>query len=144
MSGSVAPERDPVTGQHVVLTKPFAASDGFRFRGKGIAGTAIAGAVTNIDYTLPAERWLNGAELILKNHVIGDKVDFQVVHPDGVTVLDNFGEDWYVSEDQAQSPVILSYPAKIPQGIIIRVKYTSTGQANVIVKCNLLLHWKAV
>jgi hypothetical protein len=129
---------------------PFASSAGFRFRGHGMAGTATKNTTSNIDFKILEERYLNGCMLILKNHVFGDKLKFQVVDVDNIvgygagTVLDEFGTDWYVSEDsQDQGMITIPYPAKIIAGLYIRIVYISVGTENdVQLKCNLFLHKK--
>lgn len=122
-------------------------SDKVRFRGVGFAFTAIAGATTDGEYKLTANRIIDGTQIICKNHVHGDKVTFQVVDKDNIlgygagTVLDDFGVDWYLAEDQMdQKPIRLSYSAEIFSGLYIRVKYTSVGGTNVEVKVNIFMH----
>lgn len=130
--------------------RAFANSDGFRFRGKGISGTATKNTTSNIDYKLTEERYINGCNLILKNHAFGDSVKFQVIDIDNVigygnnVVLDEFGTDWYIAEDaQNQGVILLPYPAKILANLYIRIVYNSVGiLLNVSVKCNLFLHKK--
>lgn len=145
--------------------KPFSDTDGHKFRGKGFSGTATSGTTTNIQYKLTEERLLNGLELLIKNHVTGDKVHFEVVDvdyayagifypatyngtawsiaaPTGV-VLDRFAEDWNLSEDvKRQGPYLLSYPARIYANLYLRVVYVSTGEQNVDVRVNAFLHKK--
>jgi hypothetical protein len=146
--------------------KPFADTDGFYFRGIGQKWSAAAGVSTNCDYKILEERYVNGINLILKNHVYGDSVKFQVVDkeflfagvlypatytggipwstavPTGV-VLNEFGSSWYVSEDtQAQGFLILPYPAKLLANFYIRIVYTSTAANAVDVCANLFLHKK--
>ena len=122
-------------------------ADKVKFRGKGISGTAIAGATTNIDYKLTEARLLDGVKMILKDQAFGDSVKFQVVDVDNVLgygaglVLDEFGTDWYVSADtQDQGAINLPYSAEVIAGLYIRIVYNSIGGTNVSVKANLWLH----
>jgi hypothetical protein len=122
-------------------------SDKVRFRGVGYAFTATAGATTNGDYKLTANRIIDGTQIIVKNHVHGDKVTFQVVDVDNMlgygagVVLDDFGVDWYLAEDQMdQQPIRMFYSAEVFSGLYIRVKYVSVGATNVEVKVNLFMH----
>ena len=142
------PDRDS-SGIEIIRIAPFASSDGFRFRGKGIKDTAIAGQITNIDYKITEERWINGVNMILENHVIDDSVSFEIVDIDNIfglgenTVLDRFAESWRVCTDESdQHSILIPYPARIIAGLYIRIVYTSTGSTNVIVRCNLFLHKK--
>lgn len=129
---------------------PFSDSDGFRFRGKGISGTATKTASTNIDHKITEERYINGINVILKDQSFGDSLKFQIVDVDNIVgygagvVLDEFGTDWYVSDDtQTQGQIILPYPAKVISGLWIRIIYKSIGTTNdVSVLCNLFLHKK--
>lgn len=128
---------------------PFSDADGFRARFKGYEGTASAGQTTDIDFLISGERNINGVCLILTNHADGDNVDFKIVDKDGImstagTVLDTFGENWYVDDTiKSQAQTILPYRAKILAGLYVRVTYRSVGNTNVKVKANLYLHWKA-
>lgn len=122
-------------------------ADKVKFRGKGIAGTAIAGTTTNIDYKLTEARLLDGVKMILKDQAFGDSVKFQVVDVDNIlgygagTVLDEFGNSWYVSADtQDQGAINLPYSAEISANLYIRIVYNSTGATNVSVQANLWLH----
>lgn len=153
-------------GIPLTKSRAFANSDGFRFRGKGIKSVCNAGISTNIDYKLTEERWINGVDLIVKNHILGDSVKFQVVDkeyvyagilypstysggvawnivaPNGV-LLDEFGSDWFLADDtQKQQQVLIPYPAKILPNLYIRLVYTSTGVNNVDLYINLFLHKK--
>lgn len=136
-------------GKNNQIFKPsgFNNSGGFRFRGTGIAGTATKDTTTNIDYELTEARYINGVELLLKDHVFGDSVKFQVVDVDGTyypagTVLDEFGTDWYVDPDLCkQGTIRIEYPASIVTGLYIRIIYDSVGTVNdVDLKANLFLH----
>ena len=138
--------------QDVVITKdkPFKDAGGFRLRIKGVAGTAAKNSTSSIDYLVPEERFINGVSLLLKNHVWGDHVKFQVVDKDNVMgygaglVLDTFGDQWYVNDEkQDQDDVTAEYPARIPAGLYIRLVYTSVGTVyDVQVKMNMWLHKK--
>ena len=136
-------------GYPVYRARAFNATDGFNFRGKGISGTATAGTTTDIDYKLTEERYINGCQLILNSHALGDTVTFQVVDKDNVlgygagVVLQEFGTTWQVSEDERNQGVFkVEYPAKILANLYVRIKYTSQGLTNVNVACNLFLHKK--
>jgi hypothetical protein len=130
------------SGPDLQTLKPFADADGFRARFKGVAGTMNYGTTTNLDYTLSEERYIDGVEILQNNAAVGDSVKFQVVHPT-YGVLDEFGDSWYINASAGfQSPVILSYPAKIPAGLTIRVVYNSVGNTNVWLGANLRLHKK--
>jgi hypothetical protein len=125
-----------------VQLKPFATADGFRARFTGFSGTADYGTTTALDYTLSAERWIDGVELLVSGAAQGDYVNFQVVHPQA-GVLDTFGATWYVDHERCkQTVVVLSYPARLVAGLIIRVSYVSVGTADVWVAANLRLHEK--
>lgn len=140
------------TGVIFRYNAPFSSSAGFRFRGHGVSGTGTKNTTSNTDYLVTEERYINGCNVICKNHVFGDYVKFQIVDVDNIigyganTVLDEFGSEWYLSEDkQDQGLVLLQYPAKIVAGLYIRVVYVSTGTTNdVMLRCNLFLHKKAV
>ena len=145
---SFIPEKDS-KGNIITRLAPFCVTEYFHFRGTGISGTATAGTTTNIDYQMPEERYINGIRLVLNGQVFGDSVNFEVVDVDNIiglgagVVLDQFGKDWYVNPDMAcQGDIIIDYPAKVVQGLYIRMAYQSTGSNDVGVKANLYLHKK--
>lgn len=122
-------------------------ADKVKFRGKGISFTANAGTETKHDYKLTEARLIDGTRLILKDHVFGDYVKFQVVDVDNIlgyganTVLDEFADTWYVAADkQDQGETRLPYSAEVIANLYIRIVYQSTGATNVSVQCNLFAH----
>lgn len=136
-------------GYSILRQAAFTDTEGMRFRGTGITGTATAGATTNIDYALPEDRYINGMEMFLTNHVDGDNITFQVVDVNNIlglgagAVLDEFATNWYVAADESrQGHYLLSYPALLYQGLYVRIRYTSVGGTNVTVRANLFLHKK--
>jgi hypothetical protein len=68
---------------------------------------------------------------------------WSAVAPDGI-MLDEFGGTWYVDDTVSTQPdVIVPYPARIRPGMTIKMIYNSTGDYDVLFKCNFFLHWKA-
>ena len=128
------------------------------------------GKQSSIEWKLDEERFINGTHIMLKGHTFSDfydieivdkdfifagslypekydndgvMLDWSVVSPDGV-VLDGFIKDWYVVEDmQGQKPIKLEYPARLLEGMYIRLKYTAHGSENIQVKLNGFLHMKS-
>ena len=140
--------------------QPFADASGFRARFEGSKGTATKAVdantpkLTNIDFKILEERYMNGIHLILKNHKIEDDFNLQIVDKDGVGVTENwytqaefdamgniyvadqFGTNWNVNEDvQTQHPVILNYPAKLKVGLYVRIAYTANGTVDDVMVC---------
>lgn len=136
-------------GASIVKVQSFANADGFSFKGKGTSGTATAGTTSDIDYKFTEELYTNGADLILNNNVIGDKITIEIIDIDGVyypanTVLSTYVKDWYISPaSNYVSETRIEYPSKIAKDLYFRVKYTSTGGTDVIVYINLFLHKKS-
>ncbi len=160
-------------GHSVVRLSPFSSSGGFRARFKGFSGTAIKAdtegveKITNIDFQITEERYINGVRIMLKNHSYGDCVDLIVVDkdylyagilypseyqpgvpwsavaPNGVE-LDKFGDQWYVDDTLCTQPdVTTPYPARILSGLYIRVAYKAIGISNdILVQVNAYLHKK--
>ena len=130
--------------------RAFASADNMRFRGTGVSATCTKTTTTNVDYQITENRYINGLEFIVKDHVHGDSAHFQVVDVDNLlgygagTILDQFGTSWYLAEDVSrQGPYILPYPALINAGFYLRVAYTSVGTVNnVDLKINYFLHKK--
>lgn len=114
----------------------------------GIAGTAVAGQVTDIDYQMPNDRIIIGGHFIAKNHVFGDTVTLQVVDKDNILgyganlVLREFATNWGLSDDtQFQHGLEqIGIPAKVLQNLYLRFKYTSTGNANVSLVFNIYMY----
>ena len=147
---SANPTYTDTNGVPLTRSRAFANADNLKFRGTGVSGTATKNTTTSIDYKLTENRFVNGVQFILKNHVFGDSAQFQVVDVDNIlgygagTVLDEFGTSWYFAEDvQTQGPFIIPYPALVNSGLYIRIVYNSTGTVNdVDVRLNLFLHKK--
>ena len=122
-------------------------ADKVRFRGKGTSGTAAAGATTSIDLHLTEERLLEGGQIILQGHVLGDHIAFEVVDVDNIlgygagVVLDQYATNWYVDPStNGQYVIRLEYVAFLLAGLYLRLKYTSTGAAAVSVYVNYFTH----
>lgn len=114
------------------------------FKGFGFSGTATAGQVTNIDYQIAETRLVYGGQLILSSHVHGDKASFQVVDKDNIlgygagAILGEYIKDWNMAADvSGQYPLLIDYPTEIMTGLYFRIKYTSTGGADVSVGINV-------
>lgn len=128
----------------------FPINDGYCVRYKGVnLGTATAGQTTYLSTRINAERYSNGVQILLKNHVFGDCLDLEIVDVDNILgygnniVLDRFGDEWYVDPSTSlQSGTIVSYPGRISAGLYIRVTYYSVGTVDVQVLMNMLLHAK--
>lgn len=108
-------------------------STNLNFRGTGILFTAAANSTTTSDYQMPEDRMITGAQMICESSTFGDYVVCQVVDKDGLyypagTVLSQFLSNWYVCTDSQRSEVTqIPYPAKILQGLYVRIMYTSTA-----------------
>jgi hypothetical protein len=129
----------------------FADATNFRFRGMAMDGIATKTTTTNIDFKLTEERYLNGGQMIVQNHVIGDYVKFQVIDKDNIlgygtnVILDEFISKWYLRDSNSQPEILLPYPARIIANLYIRIVYVSIGTVNdVNFYCNLYLHKKSV
>ena len=114
-----------------------------KFNGQGAIGTVPAGTTADIDLLVTADHLLTGGVVISSGAAFGDKATLQVVDVGGTyasagTVLNQFVTNWYVSE----APLVLEvdYPAKILAGLTLRLKFTSTGGAEVKAAANYMLH----
>lgn len=134
-------------GRPIFTGSPFSDAGGFRFRGASFKGTIAANSTQNVDYKIEQERWINGGRALIDNIGEDDKITFQVVDKDNIfgygneVVLDEFISNYYIPTD-GNLEVRLSYPAKVPAGLYLRLKYTSTHENGCTLKCNLYLHWK--
>lgn len=150
-------------GVRMQRMKPLANTDGLLFRGKGVTGTALKAVmsediepvliptVTNIEYQVPEERYINGTRLMLQNQHFDDFANLEIWDHDGVLglgpipfSLNNFAETWnFVSDQEDQGLFVLPYPAKLTAGLYVRLVYTAHGVDNdVKIKINYILHKK--
>ena len=137
-------------GTKLIRTKPLANTDNLLFRATGFTGTATKNTTSNIDYQIPEQRFITGAAFMCKNHVWGDKACLQVVDVDNLLgfgaglVLNEFVKDWYMIEDQqSQGLVQTPYPAKLIQGLYLRIAYSSVGtESDVQCAFNWFFHKK--
>ena len=109
------------------------------------------------DFTIPYIKWISGIQLILDKQELGDKVWFQIIGnvqhgtygllPD--TVLEEFGEGWFVDPDNRAQQILIpdnvqselnpnnesntidTYGSYVIKNTLrIRVKYQSVGSIN--------------
>lgn len=85
------------------------------------------GETKNIDIIFSDDILLTGACFILTNSSSDDEIQIQIVHPNGITVLNQF-IDWYAKDLDKDLP----YPAKIPAGLIVRFVYKNTSEINSV------------
>lgn len=123
-------------------------SENSRFNLFGFQGTATAGTTTEILASLPQERWIEGAELVLYNQDAADRVTFQIVAaadnpfslPEG-TLLGEYGSDMCVAAGTArQGQQSVSYMALTYPWMVFKIIYTSAGSTDVVVGANLRTH----
>lgn len=135
-----------------IQTSPFSGNYGYYFRGMGVSGEALSGGdgITNIDYQVAQERWINGCHLIVAGAHAEDTLKFQIVDVNNVmgygagVVLNTFADNWQlVTDKQDQGVFKIEYPARILAGLYIRIRYHNTGAESVKAKCNLFLHEKS-
>ena len=133
------PDRSP-DGTIITRNPAFADKEGFRVRAQGFQGVAVAGTTTDIVFTMPEDRHLNGTQMLLKNQHENDTIDFYVALPNG-TIVENFGLNWNVDDTVSdQGSIVHPYKAYLPAGFKIVLRYKSQGTTDVKVKCNLYLH----
>lgn len=114
-----------------------------RARLKGIFnGTITAGTSKNFDFQMSNLPWsgqnkltfFDGFQYYAKNAAVGDHATFQVVDVDGLvypagTVLDEFGDEWYISPDTMTT--LRLFRSNMIAGFYIRLVYQSTGGTDV-------------
>ncbi len=124
---------------NITQQSAFQYADGKRARfGGKIKFTIAAGETAYQEFTLTEDRLITGGQYKAIGANFGDKIDFEVMHPLGIS-LDKFIENWYVHD--CQNPTFLEvYPAHIPAGLKIRITYYNTGANSVQFFSNFLLH----
>jgi hypothetical protein len=96
-----------------------------------------ANTLTNCDIPLPATMVLRGAQLFSSNAMIGDWFSLQVIDKDDVTgqggtpdvptILGTYLISWYVMPGVVNAVEDVSISQQLPQGVYVRVVYTSVG-----------------
>ena len=103
---------------------------------EGFSFTATAGQVTQFDYKITQDFYLNEGEIELQNHAFADKIVKEIVDVDGLiapagTVLRSYIKN-YPLRVSGPTPFKTDKKTAINlNGFYIRVKYTSTGGTNV-------------
>lgn len=122
-------------------------ADRASLRIQGIGGSAYALQVTNIDWKLPEDRWITGGLMMINQCTWGDTFDIEIVDLDGVvttagTVLATHVKDFRVNPGQNyQGEFHSQYPALIPAGVYIRIKYDNTSSLlTTKIGLNLITH----
>jgi hypothetical protein len=109
--------------------------------------TVTAGQTVDLDYTMAAERYVSGGEIIYSGAKKGDYVKASVMDPNGVIpapyraalcenhplVNEYINGEWIVPNNTGQdfrSKIIDTYPlnAKITPGLVLRVSYTASAE----------------
>lgn len=118
----------------------------YKFLGDSVAGTAVKNTTTEIDYQMPSSYMIYGAELVYENAVDGDYIEFQVVDKDNVLglganfVVNEWVLKWFVPWHENRWRVSSETAGTVPQGLYLRLKYTSVGTENdVPVKINFFM-----
>lgn len=128
---NVIPDKD-AEGRIVQRSGGVPSDSETRVRFIGTHDFTIAGNQTvTSDWTVPQQQFqgvdattiISGVEFKTVGGCDGDKVSFQVVHPQA-GVMDEFGTDYFVFKDTKMT--MKEHRAKIPAGLIIRVIYKST------------------
>lgn len=150
----------------ITLSDPFPLNEGdWSFRGLGgsasINGSGTNGGVTNVDTLISETRYVDAAEVWLGlTTLYGVDVDFIVVDKDGVGVtlgwydqatfdamgnyyeVEQFGYTWQVCPTMRNNPKP-GYPAVIPGGLYIRMRFTNPNVSGTTAYFNYYLHKKA-
>lgn len=114
----------------------------------GYRGIASVNTVTNLDWEFEEERWLSGGVLLAKGTNWGDKLSIQLIDKNNVlgygsnVVLGEHVTDFYmITDSEFQLKLEAPYIALIPEGVFIRIKYTSTSLVDPVeVAFNLITH----
>lgn len=118
------------------------------FKGNGVKATATKNTTTNVDLKV-AENYIyvNGAEFIQANAVIGDYVECQVIDIDNVlgygadTVLTQYISKWYLDPSTTRFCLESPYAGNVPNGCYMRMIYHSVGTVNDVDICvNYFFH----
>lgn len=128
------------------VLKPFADKSGLFFMPDAMDCTftkSLDGSYkeSTCDYSLPFAAKLDGIKLILNNHSWGDFGYMTVRHPVGDVEVGKFGNKiFFNNENQDQNWIEAAYDAEIPQGLKIRVHYSTKSLVDVKALINLRLH----
>ena len=124
---------------------------------QGIQGSIPAGTTANIDLKITDDHLITGVQMSANNANFGDSVSLQVVDKDEMLeaiygsaitaeypnypILRQFATNWRINSDtQVKLDKDKLYPAKIIDGLYLRVVYTSTGSTDVDIITNYELH----
>lgn len=123
-------------------------SDSLTLNPFGAKLTPAAGTLTNCDVVLPANMVLKGGIIFSNNSVIGDHISISVLDKDNVLgfgatpeapiVLGTYVISWYVMPGIENKVEDISISQPMPQGLYLRVAYTSVGEEAPIVLLNLI------
>lgn len=144
MSDGVFQTPDPV------VLNPFADKTGYFFMPDSVLGEFEPSPDGNehesyVDYTVPFDCALTGAQLILKGHTWGDFCYMKVMHPQAGEV-GRFGQKIRVDDSrQAQDWLQVNYKADLVAGLILRIFYTTKKTVDPVkVAINFKIHKKVV
>ena len=119
----------------------------YTFLGDATSGTATAGTTTDIDFKLDGSYMIFGVEMIYSGAADGDYAAFQIVDKDNVlgygagAVLNEWVKKWYIPSAENRWKTTSEMATKLPAGLYARLKYTSVGSVNVLIKINYSMIW---
>lgn len=115
----------------------------YKFLGDSVSGTAVKNSTTDIDYKMPENYVIYGAEMLYCHATRGDYVSLQVVDKDNILgygaglVLHEWIVKWYVDPTRKTWSVTSDFGGTILKDLYIRVKYTSVDtETDTDVKLN--------
>lgn len=129
-SGNGSPRSNivQVLGKDTLTLTPFGAYSGTNLK---------ANSISTWDVTLPQTMTLKGAEMYSPDAVLGDWCSVEVIDmanivgaggtPDNPTVLGVYVLSWYMAPGMWNRIEDVSISQPLPQGVTLRITYTSTG-----------------
>lgn len=107
-----------------------------------------AGTLTNCDIALPTAMVLRGGSMFSNNSSVGDWISISVIDKDNVigaggtpnnpTVLGIYVIGWYMMPGIENRLEDISVSQNLPQGVYMRISYTSVGNVNPKVVINFI------
>lgn len=134
---SEIPKMIQILGSDSLVLNPF-----------GAKLTPAAGTTTNCDVVMPANMVLKGGVVFSQNSTIGDSISISVIDKDNILgfgatpespiVLGVYVISWYIMPGIENKVEDISISQPMPQGLYLRVAYTSVGEEAPVVLLNLI------
>lgn len=107
---------------------------------RAVLFTATKNTTTTQDKVLDMDLVLRGGVLFSKDAAMGDSVTVSILDPSASVIITEYVKEWFVMPNIPNELEDVSISSVMPAGLIIRIAYTNTSNADIPVILNLITY----